>query len=49
MWGYDVRNRLVADVLYCLWAKIHQIHQHQRNTGRDGVALGVGMSTGICQ
>jgi hypothetical protein len=34
-WGYDERNRLVANVFYCLWARIHLIHQRQRNTGRD--------------
>ncbi len=46
-WGYDVRNRLVADVFYRLWARIHLVHQRQRNTGRDSVALGVGTSAGI--
>ncbi|MBD2530138.1 hypothetical protein H6G97_11385 [Nostoc flagelliforme FACHB-838] len=43
----DVRNRLVADVFYCLWARIHAVHQWQGNVARDGLALLMETSTTI--
>ena len=38
-WVYDVFPSAGADMFYCLWARIHPIHQRKGNTGRDGMAL----------
>ncbi|MEH2205956.1 MAG: hypothetical protein V7K53_18065 [Nostoc sp.] len=42
-------HRLLTDAFHCLWARIYQIYQQQGNTGRDGVALLMGTSAGICR